>query len=88
MNIEEWYIVFCIKNAHLFNGEAEIKSIWGFWPEKVTETRALNLKLFYIIPNNTNLEKLRFEYETSILGESINSYTYSGFNKMKPLKLE
>ncbi|MBN2613258.1 MAG: hypothetical protein JXB00_17020 [Bacteroidales bacterium] len=76
------------KNAHLFDGKAEIKSIWGFWPEKVTETSASNMSLFYIIPKDTNMDKLRFEYETSILGKSIDSYTYSGFNKMKPLKLE
>jgi hypothetical protein len=74
------------ENAHFFNGEIEQKAVWGFWPEKATKTSASNMKLFYVIPNNTDLNKLKFQYDASQLRGDVNTYTFSNFSSMKPLK--
>jgi hypothetical protein len=74
------------KNAHFYSGEIEIKSVWGFWPEKVTEKSASDMELFYVIPCKTDLKKLRFEYDASQLGRDTGIYTYTKFSNMKPLK--
>jgi hypothetical protein len=73
-------------NAHFYDGEKEINVVWGFWPEKATETSASNMVLFYVIPNKTDLSKLRFEYDASQLGSEVKTYTYAEFSDMEPLK--
>ena len=73
------------KYARFYNDGVESKLVWGYWPDKVSETSASNLKLFYVIPDNTDLNKLKFEFEYSILNGIKGVYTYTKFNKMKPL---
>lgn len=74
------------ENAHFFNGEIEQKAVWGFWPEKATETSASNMKLFYVIPNKTDPNKLKFEYDASQLRGDGNTYSFTKFGSMKLLK--
>lgn len=76
------------KNAHMYNGEKEIELVWGYWPEETTATSASDMKLFYVIPDSTDLKKLKFEYDTSILNGVKGKYSYAKFDKMKPLEEE
>ncbi|MDQ7815549.1 MAG: hypothetical protein RDU14_00825 [Melioribacteraceae bacterium] len=76
------------ENAHMYNGENEIKLVWGYWPEETTGTSASDMKLFYVIPDSTDLKNLKFEYDTSLLNGVKGKYSYAKFDKMKPLEEE
>ncbi|MGD8307110.1 MAG: hypothetical protein PVF17_10680 [Ignavibacteria bacterium] len=74
------------KIAHLYDGEIEQDLFWGYWPTEVTETSVTDMSLIYVIPATTDMSKLKFEYDTSILGGTTGIYTYSKFADMKPLE--
>ena len=76
------------QNAHLYNGDSIIKYTYGYWPKKTTKTSASGMVLFYVIPDNTDLNKMKFIYDASVLGGTTKTYTYSSFGEMKPLALK
>jgi hypothetical protein len=76
------------KNAQFYCGDSVIEPTHGYWPEKITKTSASKMVLFYVIPNKTDLNKLKFEYNASILGGQTKPYSYSSFFEMKPLSPE
>ena len=76
------------KNAHLYDGSNEIERFFGYWPEDATETSVSQMTMFYVIPVDTDLKNLRFEYDRSILGINTGTYTYVKFDEMEPLETE
>jgi hypothetical protein len=73
------------KNAQLNIVDSLVKATYGYWPKEITKTSASELIMFYVIPNNTDLNKLVFQYDVSILGKTPGIFTYSDFGNMKPL---
>ena len=76
------------KNSHMYNGNNVVKSIWGYWPKEVTETNAYEMTLFYLIPTSSDLSKLRFEYDKSILGDTGGIFVFDKFADMEALEVE
>jgi hypothetical protein len=74
------------KNASFYSGDSLIEYTYGYWPDKITKTSADNLILYYLIPLNADINKVRFEYNTSVLNGKPGSFVYNQFAKMKPLK--
>lgn len=68
-----------IQKAQFYIEDSIAKNIWGYWPEKTTETSAKNMVLFYAIPKEVDKNILKFEYDKSILGSTSGIYNYNNF---------
>ena len=74
----EFYKIL-VQNSHFYIGDSLIINIWGYWPEKCSNTSAKKMVLFYAIPKNTDLKSLKFEFDKSILGNTAGIYCFNSF---------
>ena len=57
------------EGAHFYNGDEEVESTYGYWPDEAGVDFAKDMTLFYVVPESSPDEDLRFVFDGDILGD-------------------
>jgi hypothetical protein len=59
-----------VEGAHFYYAGEELGREYGYWPEKFGDNHAKGISLFYLLPQDHNVDDLRFVYDGDVIGHT------------------